>query len=127
VAPGTEAIDIEIRFRPSPTPNARGHTPRVARVDLIVGSVSGPNANRDATANPTTRIEHRFAPAEWKLEDGFLTMRHRLVAPQGDFYVRVRGTNTDEPEPVIDPAGEDPWSDLWFYSNPIFVERGSAH
>ena len=37
-------------------------------------------------------------------------------------YIRVRGTNTDELEPQPDKWGEDPWEDLWFYSNPIFIE-----
>jgi len=35
--------------------------------------------------------------------------------------LRVRGTGGSEPEPEPDPRGEDPWTDLWFYSNPIFV------
>ena len=39
----------------------------------------------------------------------------------GPTYFRVRGTNTDELEPEKDQIGEDPWQDLWFYSNPIFV------
>ena len=30
--------------------------------------------------------------------------------------------NVNELEPAEDPADEDPWSDLWFYSNPIFVQ-----
>lgn len=119
----TKLVEVAIRFRPPSMPNARGQIPQVTRVDLIVGSITGPVADRNATSNPTTRIEHRFAPRYWKLEDGYLTMRHTMMAPDGDFYVRVRGTNTDELEPSIDPAGEDPWSDLWFYSNPIFVER----
>jgi hypothetical protein len=37
-------------------------------------------------------------------------------------YLRVRGTSTTELEPQMDDAGENPWTDLWFYSNPIFVE-----
>jgi hypothetical protein len=37
-----------------------------------------------------------------------------------DLYARVRGTNTDEAEPLPD-GRESPWSDLWFYSNPVFV------
>lgn len=37
-------------------------------------------------------------------------------------YIRVRGTNTDQLEQEIDPAGEDPWTDLWFYSNPALYE-----
>jgi hypothetical protein len=39
-----------------------------------------------------------------------------------DSYIRIRGTNGKELEPEVDPAGEDPWADLWFYSNPIFIE-----
>jgi hypothetical protein len=31
-------------------------------------------------------------------------------------------TSTMELEPSMDPPGEDPWSDLWVYSNPIFLE-----
>ncbi len=38
-------------------------------------------------------------------------------------YARVRGTSTDEMEPQVD-GNEDPWSDLWFYSNPVFVNVG---
>ena len=37
-------------------------------------------------------------------------------------YVRVRGTNTDELEPERDPPAENPWLDLWFYSNPVFIK-----
>jgi hypothetical protein len=40
---------------------------------------------------------------------------------QRSFYVRVRGTNTDVPSPRQDPLGIDPWTDLWFYSNPVMV------
>lgn len=30
-------------------------------------------------------------------------------------------------EPARDPRGEDPWANLWFYSNPIFIDvRGEA-
>jgi hypothetical protein len=40
----------------------------------------------------------------------------------GPAYIRVRGTNTTELEPEPDPAGENPWQDLWFYSNPVFID-----
>lgn len=50
------------------------------------------------------------------------TMRHTLKAAGHDLYLRVRGSSTDELEPQVDPAGEDPWSDLCFYSNPVFIQ-----
>ncbi|MEU0351466.1 hypothetical protein ABZ302_32265 [Streptomyces sp. NPDC006237] len=40
---------------------------------------------------------------------------------EADPYARVRGTNTDEAEP-LDDGLESPWDDLWFYSNPVFVK-----
>jgi hypothetical protein len=33
-----------------------------------------------------------------------------------------RAAAVAEAEPALDPLGEDPWADLWFYSNPIFLE-----
>jgi hypothetical protein len=24
----------------------------------------------------------------------------------------------------MDTAGENPWDDLWFYANPVFIDRG---
>jgi hypothetical protein len=35
--------------------------------------------------------------------------------------LRLRGTNTAQGEPEADAKDENPWTDLWFYSNPIFV------
>jgi len=33
----------------------------------------------------------------------------------------VHGTNGAELELTPDPSGEDPWSDLRFYANPVFL------
>jgi len=49
-------------------------------------------------------------------------MSYRLENITSNSYLRIRGTNGQELEPEQDPLGEDPWSDLWFYSNPIFIE-----
>ena len=48
-------------------------------------------------------------------------MGYRIENVTANAYLRVRGTNGKELEPKPDPLGEDPWSDLWFYSNPIFI------
>jgi hypothetical protein len=54
------------------------------------------------------------------VEDGdYKEITYTLGALQNDLYIRVRGTNTSQLEPELDPKGENPWSDLWFYSNPI--------
>jgi hypothetical protein len=113
---------ITIRLRDPAAANTAGQTPSVAHVDLIIGDVTGPRADRDGDSNPTTRVAHRFTQADWTRDGEVLTMSWTLDRLERDAYVRVRGSNTDQGEPQPDTKGEDPWSDLWFYSNPIFLE-----
>ncbi len=113
-------VEVTIRVRDPSTPNAGKRTPEVKRIDLIVGDVTGPNPDRKADANPSTRVVKRFYPADFKREGEIITARFTLKADR-NAYVRVRGTGGDELEPSPDPKGEDPWSDLWFYTNPVFI------
>jgi hypothetical protein len=115
-------VRVTIRVRDPRGTNHHGHAPQVARVDLIVGEVHGPAADRALDTNPTTRVVKRFAAAQWVREGEYLTMTHTLANVHHSSYLRVRGTSTGELEPAPDPLGEDPWADLWFYSNPIFLE-----
>jgi len=126
VAAGQD-IDITIRVRDPKGTNHAGRSPEVARVDLIVGNITGPATDRTADANPSTRVEARFGAADWRRRGDVLTMRHTLRNVQSPLYLRVRGTSTAEAEPTTDPKGEDPWSDLWFYANPVFVEIKPGH
>ncbi len=114
-------IDIEIKFRPLEGRNANGDRPEVRRVDLIVGKITGPSASLDADTNPTTKVVARFGPSDWRRQGRDYVIRHTLRNVEGDLYARVRGTNTDEAEPLADGL-ESPWDDLWFYSNPVFVK-----
>lgn len=123
---GDEEVVVSIRVRDPAGANAGGRTPAVARIDLIVGEVSSAASDRDADANPTTRVAHSFTAADWTAQGEVLTMTYRLPASAHPRYLRVRGTNGTELEPVIDTPGEDPWSDLWFYSNPVFLERAGV-
>ncbi len=63
----------------------------------------------------------RFGESNWRRQGNTLVIRHTLRNVEGKLYVRVRGTNTNEDEPQPD-GQEDPWSDLWFYSNPVFID-----
>ncbi len=121
-AKASQEAQVMIRIRDPSAANAAGQTPSVRRVDLIVGQVNGKRADRDGDTNPTTRVAQRFTSANWTRDGEYLTMNTSLGDVKGSFYLRVRGTSTEEMEPSPDPAGEDPWSDLWFYSNPIFVD-----
>jgi hypothetical protein len=115
-------VRVTIRVRDPEGSNHAGRTPEVRRVDLITGAVTGPVADRTTDTNPTTAVAARFSPAEWDRDGEMLEMSFVLEAVATDSYLRVRGTNGDELEPELDPRGEDPWSDLWFYTNPIFIE-----
>jgi hypothetical protein len=121
-----EMVDVEIRFLDPVGDNFRGDDPHVARVDLIVGQILGPALDRTTDTNPTTRVVARWTPDAWEKEGPYRIIRTQLGPFEGPVYLRVRGTNTEKPEPDPDPLLEDPWTDLWFYANPVFVTPGGA-
>jgi hypothetical protein len=118
-APGE--IEVRIRARDPLGTNHNGDSPEVARIDLIVGHVTGPSEDRSLDTNESTTVVKRFSASDWRRDGETLDMNHTLSV-SAPIYIRVRGTNTNELEPDIDPPDENPWPDLWFYSNPVFVE-----
>ncbi|MCS4307637.1 hypothetical protein M2404_001977 [Rheinheimera pacifica] len=121
VTPQDELV-LRVRFRDPDTLNAGGYNPQVARVDAIVGQISGPVADRNSDETSTTRVLQRFYQQDWQQQDGFSVFELPLGKVTADQYLRLRGTNQrDELEPQPDEKGENPWSDLWFYSNPVFI------
>lgn len=119
VAPADSAVDITIRFLDPIDNNHHGDNPAVSRVDLIIGDITGPVADPDTDTQPGTTVEARFGPADWRRDGDYTVINYRLEALNRDRYLRVRGTNGTELEPGLDSRGEDPWSDLWFYANPV--------
>ena len=118
--PGGSEVTINIRVRDPELPNFANENPTVARVDLITGEVLGRSSDPSINKNDTTKVIARFSETDWRKEGEFLLMQHRMTVDSAQ-YIRVRGTNTGELEPQMDPPGENPWSDLWFYSNPVFI------
>jgi hypothetical protein len=114
-------VEVTIRFRDDQSLNANGDNPAVTRVDLIRGDVTGAVADRTADRNMTTRVEARFLPNQWTQSGGYSTIKYIIPNVSKNEYIRVRGTNTAELEPLPDPNDENPWRDLWFYSNPVFI------
>jgi len=115
-------VTVTIAFLDPETNNANGDNPAVARVDLIRGAVTGPANDKASDTNPTTRVEARFTADQWSREGAYSVIRTTINDLGNDEYIRVRGTNTQEAEPQPDVPNESPWTDLWFYSNPIFLE-----
>jgi len=118
---GSDA-QVTIRFRVPESMNAHGDSPKVSRVDLITGDVSGAVPNRNADKNETTKVFARFSEKDWTRSGNSYSLKVTLPKIDRNIYLRVRGTNTTDLEPTMDAKGESPWEDLWFYSNPIFVE-----
>ncbi len=120
--PSGSDVLVTIRFRDPAGANHAGRMPEVRRVDLIIGEVHGPVDDPNADANPTTRVLQRFGPETWAVDGEYREAAFLIERVDHDSYLRVRGTNGDEAEPLPDTPGEDPWTDLWFYSNPIFLQ-----
>jgi hypothetical protein len=100
--------------------------------------------------NPSTTVAKTLTKSAWKVESGWKVMTYKVKAGK-DGYFRLRGTNlaagatnqTDaQGNPLVDTLdyvdfpnpkdgglttwhGSTPdnaWADLWFYSNPVFVD-----
>ncbi len=129
--------------------------PELDHIDLIAGQVSGlitpdsPDYNKDHVS--ATAVIARFdarggmvdanglESQKWMdLGNGWKKITYQLEV-KGNMYVRLRGTNhpLNTPEesdgagnPLPDIAGENSaakaFSDLWFYSNPVFIQMGTS-
>lgn len=127
--------------------------PVVDHIDLIAGDVTGREvagtAGYSRSTNPSTRVVKRFTANDWKLDaEGYYAVTYTVTA-SGNQYFRLRGTNlgvdvagemvAGEPQPDVSiPTTTVPnaatrfnainarnYSDLWFYSNPVFVKVAS--
>jgi hypothetical protein len=127
---GTPA-DLVITIDLADGPNWAQFVPALARVDVIQGDVTGPAADRDTITAPRTRVVKSF---EVNKSSGRVSFTYSLGRVDGPVYVRLRGTDGNRTAPgfhgaSVDPAGPamdvigdaDPWMDLWFYTNPIWV------
>ncbi|HVI20646.1 MAG TPA: phosphoesterase, partial [Bacillus sp. (in: firmicutes)] len=122
--PGKKAKDVTvtIRIKDPNAENTHGDKPTVDHVDLIMGEVTGKVEDRSTATNPTTKVVKTFTEKDWKKNGEYIEITHTLKDVDKDSYIRLRGTNTEQTEPATDPRGEDPWTDLWFYSNPVFIK-----
>ncbi|MFG3496411.1 PHP domain-containing protein [Streptomyces sp. NPDC047928] len=111
--------------------NWAGFVPRLARVDVIQGDVTGEAHDRDTFTAPTARVARSY---EVGRASGSVRLTYALGQVDRPMYVRLRGTDgnrsatglmgaaVDPAGPAIDVVGDaDPWRDLWFYSNPVWA------
>ena len=120
-------IDIDLQD----VPNWAQFVPVLRRVDVITGQVTGPVADKDTFQAPTAKVVKSY---EVKAGARTLSVTFALGRLDKPFYLRLRGTDGNRTQPglmgaAVDPYGPqldvigdaDPWGDLWFYTNPIWV------
>jgi hypothetical protein len=117
-----DTINVEIKFLDPESNNANSDNPKVNHVDLIGGKVMGVLKDKSVDSNPTTQVIQRFYEDDWEKHQQHNVINYVIKNIIHDSYIRVRGTNTGDLEPDVDKLGENPWLDLWFYSNPIFIQ-----
>lgn len=132
-APRGSRVELVVTITAQDVPNWSQFLPQLNRVDVIRGAVDAGHASGDAdtmTAPDTRVIEQTDVSGR----TGTYTLRYDLGELEESFYVRLRGTDANRSQPgylgaSIDPAGPaidvvgdaDPWVDLWFYTNPVWV------
>ncbi|MGC7873224.1 hypothetical protein ACPUYX_17075 [Desulfosporosinus sp. SYSU MS00001] len=130
---------ITIKFK-SPKTNNNGDLVSVNHIDLIAGDVTAKaepgtqEFNNDN--NNSTKVIAQFTSNDWKYADGWYTIQYTLKNIDSNQYFRLRGTNlgvdvqnqTDhDGNPLSDSLvgtndSTKAYSDLWFYSNPVFID-----
>ena len=104
---------VQLRVHQPTVANAVGQRPALQHLQLIVGSPG------DGGPQMLTR---RFTAADWQRDGQWYSVTWTLPVPANGGFVRARGSNTAEPTSLADLKGEDPWQDLWFYANPVFID-----
>jgi hypothetical protein len=125
------AVELVIRIELASRPNWAQFLPTLARVDVIAGEVTGPVADRDVFTTPASKVVRSY---DTSTATGSVMLIYDVGAVDRALYFRVRGTDgartapgllgagVDPSGPALDVAGDaDPWRDLWFYANPIWV------
>ncbi|HEV7933374.1 MAG TPA: PHP domain-containing protein [Actinomadura sp.] len=124
-------VELVIEIDLAGGPNWGQFVPTLARVDVIKGDVTGPASDKDTFVAPNTKVARSY---EIGKNSGTVKLVYDLGAVDKPVYVRLRGTDGNRTGPgprgaAVDPNGPqidqvgnaDPWKDLWFYSNPIWV------
>jgi hypothetical protein len=126
-----QRYELVIGIRTQSTPNWAQFVPALAKVDVIRGSVTGPSADRDSMHASDTAVVKTFDVSG---KSGLIQLKFDLGRLDHPCFVRLRGSDgkrsqtglngaqVDANGPAMDALGDaDPWNDLWFYTNPIWV------
>ncbi|MEC8819301.1 MAG: phosphoesterase, partial [Pseudomonadota bacterium] len=120
-----QTVHVSIKVRDPDGVNFSGREVSLDHLDVIQGLIS--TATQTPTNNnPSAKVIKQFHAADWQVDaQGYITVSFNLPVSNSSYF-RIRGTNTNDLEPSPDEPGENPWADLWFYTNPVFLIRSSG-
>ena len=105
----------------APLPMMAAHAQQASTMATPTGAgqISGivTDKNGNLVAGATVRVEGSNI-VEPTNAQGRFTLRG---VPAGDQTISVRYFGVDNVTRTPDTKGENPWGDLWFYGNPIFL------
>ncbi len=117
-----DPVTISIRIKLPRKKNLNGELPKLDHIDIIAGNIEPGAYQPTSFLNPSTSVVATVSPAQAVRKGDFLDYGFKIDKVQGDFYLRLRGTNlANVKDPVADSTNTKPWEDLWFYSNPLFI------
>lgn len=117
-----------------------------SRASKLLADGTTPNPDFNAVDETVAGIVAIFDASSWIVDaEGYTTMRYVVPSVEADMFFRIRGTNLDYEVVKMDSTGtkiiygtdvngsplkntpgtnsaDMAWDDLWFYSNPIFVD-----
>ncbi|MEI6407236.1 MAG: PHP domain-containing protein [Actinomycetes bacterium] len=117
----TATISITLASRA----NYADFIPKLKKVDLISGPITGPVTDAKTMYAPNTNVTKTF---EITQNGGLVELTYTFTNVGNSFYLRYRGSDgkvlaKNGIDPAMDVVGDsDPWNDLWFYTNPVFVD-----
>jgi hypothetical protein len=124
-------MQLVITVQTASLPNWAQYVPALAKIDVIRGAVTGPAADKDVFAASGTKVVKTFDVTG---KSGKIELTYDLGPADQPYYIRLRGSDgkrtqaglngaaVDPAGPAVDALGNaDPWADLWFYTNPIWV------
>jgi hypothetical protein len=114
-------VTVRVALKPHTAVNYGGAIPRLHHIDLITGLITGIAKDRDTMTSASTNVVAQVESSGLKEAGPYRILEHTFRNVKESFYVRVRGTNAAVKEPRADSGAVNPWQDLWFYSNPIFI------